>query len=120
MEIEHNLRNNILIIHFKGERLDAKDAPQCKIDLIDLITEKQKYQVVFDLNKLYFIDSSGLGVLLSVLRFLNTHGGELKLSHITKPVLTSLELVSLNKIFEIFETQEEAVNSFDPKLHTTT
>lgn len=117
MEIEHTLKNNILIINLEGDRLDAKDAPQCKQDVIDLINKVEKYHVVFDLNKLNFIDSSGLGVLLSVLRFLNSHGGELKLSRITKPVLTSLELVSLHKIFEIFNTSEDAVNSFDPKPH---
>jgi anti-anti-sigma factor len=119
MEIEHTLKNDILIINLEGERLDAKDAPQCKQDVIDLINKIKKYQVVFDLNKLHFIDSSGLGLLLSILRFLNSHGGELKLSGITKPVLTSLELVSLHKIFEIFNTPDDAVNSFNPKPRKT-
>lgn len=115
MEIEYTMKNNILIINLEGDRLDAKDAPKCKQDVINLINKVERYQVVFDLNKLNFIDSSGLGVLLSILRFLNMHGGELKLSSIKKTVLTSLELVSLHKIFEIFKTSEDAANSFDPK-----
>lgn len=113
MEIEHSMKNNILIINLEGDRLDAKDASKCKQDVLNLINKIERYQVVFNLNKLNFIDSSGLGVLLSILRFLNTHGGELKLSSITKPVLTSLELVSLHKIFEIFNNPDEAANSFD-------
>lgn len=120
MKIEHVLNNEILIITLEADRLDAKDATLFKKNVIDLINETEKYQVVFDLHHLNFIDSSGVGIFLSILRFLNSRGGELKLAGITQPVRTILELISMHKIFEIFKTAHEAVNSFNPNIHSPT
>lgn len=69
-------------------------------------------RLIFDLSRLQFIDSSGLGSLLSVLRVLHTKGGDLKLTCMNKPVKAMFELVSMHKIFEIFPTREDAVRSF--------
>lgn len=120
MEIEHATKNNIFVITLDADRLDAKDAAQFKQNVLDLINQTKKHQVVFDLNKLNFIDSSGVGIFLSILRFLNSRGGELKLAGITQPVRTILELVSMHKIFEIYKTADDAVNSFKPNLHSPT
>lgn len=120
MEIEHTMKNDILVITFEADRLDAKDAAQFKQNVISLINKTEKNQVVFDLNKLNFIDSSGVGIFLSILRFLNSRGGELKLAGITQPVRTILELVSMHKIFEIFKTSDDAVSSFKPNMHSPT
>lgn len=118
MEIAHAVKDNILIITFEANRLDAKATTRFKKNVVSLINETGKYHVVFDLGNLNFIDSSGVGVFLSILRFLNSKGGELKLSELTPPVRTILELVSMHKIFEIFKTTNEAVESFIP--HTPT
>ena len=112
MNIEHRISNNTLVITFLDTRLDAKDSAQSKQDISRLIYLKKVYQVVFDLRTLEFIDSSAITVFLSTLRLVNSHGGELKLADVTKPVRTILELVSMHKIFEIYKTVDEAVNSF--------
>lgn len=80
--------------------------------MIDIIGKSETQQVVLDLQNLQFIDSSGLGSFLSVLRTLNTQGGELKLACLNKTVRTLFELVSLHKIFEIFNSRDDAVKSF--------
>jgi anti-anti-sigma factor len=108
----HAQENNVLIITPEGESLDAHDAPEFKEKVIDLIETQSLNRVVFDLHQLQFIDSSGLGSFLSVLRVLHSHGGELKLACMNKPVRTLFELVSMHKIFEIFNTKEEAIKSF--------
>ena len=59
-------------------------------------------KVVFDLRELRFVDSSGLGAILSCLRQLNGKGGELKLCGMTKPVRALFELVRMHKIFDIY------------------
>ena len=105
MEIEHTLKNNILIINLEGDRLDAKDASQCKQDVIDLINKVEKYQVVFDLNKLNFIDSSGLGALVSGFKNATTNQGTLKLSSLQPQVKSMFELTRLHRVFEIFTTK---------------
>lgn len=112
MQLDHTTQGNVLIITPEGESLDAKDAPEFKQKIITLLSTNEPKQVVFDLHRLNFIDSSGLGTLLSVLRVLNSKGGELKLACMNKPIRTMFELVSMHKIFEIFNTTDDAVRSF--------
>ena len=77
---------------------------------------KVSNKVIFDLSQLLFVDSSGLGAFLSALRTLNTQGGDLKLCGMTKQVRVLFELVRMHRIFEIFNTQEEALRAFDFEL----
>ncbi len=112
MNISHTSDQNILIIVPEGDSLDAKDAPSFKEGVINLINDTNPTGVVFDLNQLQFIDSSGLGTFLSVLRILNSRNGDLKLSRMNQPIRTMFELVKMHKIFEIFNTTDDAVRSF--------
>ena len=112
MNFLHDTRENILIITPEGESLDAAYAPIFKEKVIELVSDKNFNSVIFDLNKLQFIDSSGLGSFLSVLRILNSRGGDLKLSCMNKPIRTMFELVKMHKIFEIFNSTEDAIRSF--------
>ena len=68
--------------------------------------------VVLDLGAVEFIDSTGLGALLSVLRKLKLGGGDLRLTGIGAQVLSIFRLVRMNKVFEIYPSVEEAVSSF--------
>lgn len=115
MEIQHEKKGNVMVITPEGESLDAKDAPDFKDKVIDLIYTNDSEAVVLNLSHLNFVDSSGLGSFLSILRLLHSRGGELKLAGMNKSVRTMFELVSMHKIFEIFETPEDAVKSFAPQ-----
>jgi sigma-B regulation protein RsbU (phosphoserine phosphatase) len=112
MEFAQEQKENILIITPEKESLDASDAPEFKDKVIELITESKSMSVVFDLNKLQFIDSSGLGSFLSVLRTLNARGGDLKLARMNGQIRTMFELVKMHKIFEIYNSTEDAIESF--------
>lgn len=112
MEILHLIKNNVIVITPVGDTLDAKEAPAFKEKVLEIVTVNAHFNVVMNLERIQFIDSSGLGCLLSTLRFLNQQKGELKIAQITKPIKTMFELVSLNKIFEIFPSTDEAVISF--------
>jgi anti-sigma B factor antagonist len=68
--------------------------------------------VILDLGRLRFIDSSGLGAMLSCLRQLNAAGGDLKLCGMSKAVRAVFELVRMHKIFDIYGTREQAVSAF--------
>lgn len=113
MKFACSTQDNILIITPEGASLDVHSASSFKDQLVEFLEQKPFKDVVLDLHELQFIDSSGLGSLLSLLRTVQRKGGRLKLASITKPVRTTLELVSMHKIFEIFNTTDEAVRSFD-------
>lgn len=112
MDISHKTDGKVLVITFESGSLDARDANEFKEKVITVINDNKLKGVVFDLSKLDFIDSSGLGAFLSILRLMNSRGEDLKLSHLSKPVRTMFELVKMHKIFEIFNSTEDAVSSF--------
>lgn len=113
MEIQHTQEQNVMVITPEGESLDARDAPDFKEKVIDLIYSNNIDYVVLNLSHLNFIDSSGLGTFLSILRLLHSRGGELKLAGMNKSIRTMFELVSMHKIFEIYDTPQEAIKSFE-------
>ncbi|NGX43276.1 MAG: Phosphoserine phosphatase RsbU [Chlamydiae bacterium] len=112
MNIKHATDDNILIITPEVGSLDAGGILEFKERVLELINSNNASDVVFDLNNLQFIDSSGLGSLLSVLRVLNSRGGDLKLSQMNKSIRTLFELVKMHQIFEIYHSTEDAVSSF--------
>jgi len=70
-------------------------------------------QIVLDMDAVTFVDSSGLGGILSCLRELSATGGDLKLCRVQKRVRVMFELVRMHRILNIFPTCEEAVAAFD-------
>ena len=107
--VEQIPANDVMIFRIQVEVLDASNSKEFKTEIGPLLEANPK--AVFDLSRITFIDSSGLGALLSCLRKLNEVGGDLKLAGLTKPARSLLELVRMHKIVEIFETTEEAVAS---------
>lgn len=65
--------------------------------------------LVLDMSNITFVDSAGLGVLLSTMKQIDSIGGSLCLASLHEEVLTLFRLVRMNRIFEIFGSVEEAV-----------
>ena len=109
MEMTIQKVGEVAVVELRGEQLDASNVMDFKRDIAPVLEANSR--VVFDLSKLRFIDSSGLGAILSCLRRLNGAGGELKLCGLSKPVRALFELVRMHKIFDIYTTRDEAVRS---------
>lgn len=68
--------------------------------------------MVIDCNKLTFLDSSGLGALVSCLRLALETNGDIRLAEVSSNVQMMLELTRADRIFSIFTTVEEAIRSY--------
>ncbi len=112
MQLTHKLEGETLVITPHCNSLDAREAKEFKQSVIDAINLEPSSKIVLDLKDIQYIDSSGLGSLLSILKYLHTKNGELKLCSLNKPVRTIFELVAMHKIFEIYNTPEDAINSY--------
>jgi anti-sigma B factor antagonist len=66
-------------------------------------------RVVLDMSGVQFVDSAGLGAILSCLRQLNAKGGDMKVFGLSKAVRSLFELVRMHKVVEIFNNREEAL-----------
>lgn len=66
---------------------------------------------VFDLSAVDFMDSAGLGALIAALKRITERGGDMKLACLQKKPRMVFEITRAYKVFEIFDTVEEAVNA---------
>ena len=100
---------NVAVVALLGE-LDASKARQFKRDIAPVLEANSK--VVFDVSQLRFVDSSGLGAILSCLRQLNARGGDLKLCGLSPSVRAPFALVRMHTILKIYSTKDEAIRAF--------
>jgi anti-sigma B factor antagonist len=100
----------VTVVTLQGETLDASNAKALKTDLVPVLAPGAK--LVFDMKGVRFVDSSGLGALLSCLRQVHSSGGDLKLCEMGKAVRALFELVRMHRIFEIYNSRDEALRSY--------
>ena len=110
MEINQFEKEDIVILELDGE-LTLYEAPALKKKLISLL-EQGKIKVAINLANVDYIDSSGLGILISGLTNVKKKNGSLKLYNTSESVRTLLTLTKLNNIFEFFESEDEVIGSF--------
>jgi len=110
MQVLSTEQDGILIGEVNAKSLDASNAKAFKEAIRPLLT--QGARIVLDLSRIEFIDSSGLGALVSCLRQAHADGGEIKLSGLSKPARALFELVRMHRVFEVFNSSEEAVTSY--------
>ena len=103
--------NNAIIIEPQEKTLDARTSKDFRREIQELL--EQHKHVVLDLSALTFIDSSGLGVLLSCLRQLTGNGGDLKLCSLTPQVRAVFQLVRMHRLFDVYNTRDEAAQAFN-------
>ncbi len=110
MEIPLDKINHVAVAVAPMEELDASNVAEFK-SLMAPVLETYT-ALILDLSRLRFIDSSGLGAILSCLRQLSAKGGDLKLCGMTKQVRAVFELVRMHRIFDIYATREGALQAF--------
>ena len=95
------------IVGFPVDNLDAGNVKDFRA-AIQAVADTHDI-VMLDMQRLNFVDSSGLGALLSCLRTMKGKKGQLLLFGMTKPVRALFELVRMHRIFSIYNSQEEAL-----------
>ncbi len=111
MNLKIEEKNDIVVINVKEERLDAHNSGDLKLEMSRLFGEGKK-NVLVDLNDVRFIDSSGLGALVSGFKNAISNQGNLKLSGLQPQVRSMFELTRLHRVFEIFPSLTEALENF--------
>ncbi len=110
MEVLVETAKDVTVVSVPVDELDAGNVADFKREIAPVL--RTNTRVVLDLSRLRFIDSSGLGAILSCLRQLRANGGELKLCGLSKQVRAAFELARMHRIFDIQATQEDAVRAF--------
>ena len=114
MQIDIAANGPATVVRPLADRLDIEVASDFRSMLLSLI-EQGNRQLVVDLNDVTFIDSSGLGALVSALKTIKrTDGtGDVRLARVQPPVISLLEIIRLNRVFTTYEDISGAVDSFN-------
>lgn len=98
-----------IILNLNIHALDLSNVAEFKQNVLEAIKGQQ--MVMIGMDSVEFLDSSGLGTLLSILRNVKKDNGDLKLFGLTRPVQALFELVRMHRVFAIYNTREEALAS---------
>ncbi len=109
MDIEDRKIDNILIVKFMEKRIDASVSTEFKGRMVDWINAGNR-RIVLDLSYVDFIDSSGLGAIVSSLKTIGTDG-DLVICGIKETVMGLFRLTRMNRVFQIFPSQPEAIKA---------
>jgi anti-sigma B factor antagonist len=108
MNITTESREDRTVVKLGEERLDAHNSGELRDRILGLL-EAGGQQLVVDLSGVSFIDSSGLGALLSGYKNANLRSGSFVLAGLQPRVQSMFELTRLHRVFEIFPTLEDAL-----------
>ncbi len=110
MKITSENLDDVTLLVLSG-RLDALSEGGLK-DEVNGLVEGGRINIAVNMEDVNFIDSSGLGALISSLRTARDSGGDLRVCSLTEQVSMVFQVMRLNKVFKIFDTKEDALRSF--------
>ncbi|MES2767357.1 MAG: STAS domain-containing protein [Bacteroidota bacterium] len=109
MNIETKKVQDVLVVKPAEKRLDAKVAVSFKEAMVEFINTGSTL-IVLDLSGVDFVDSSGLGAIVSSLKVLGRKG-DIVIAGVGTSVLQMFSLTRMDKVFKMFPTQEEALQA---------
>ena len=111
MNLQTEDKGIAVLLTLNEERLDAHNSGELKSQMLKLF-EQGKNNLVVDMQAVRFVDSSGLGALVSGFKNASSRNGSLKLTGLQLQVKSMFELTRLHRVFEIYNDAEEALGSF--------
>ncbi|UCE24919.1 MAG: STAS domain-containing protein [Candidatus Zixiibacteriota bacterium] len=111
MRLSDREQDGIIVLEPKGKIMGGPDASLLHDKLYEFI-EQDKKKVVIDLSQVDWMNSTGLGILISGYTTLRNTNGELKLASVTDKIQSLLTITKLVTVFEAYDTVDEAVESF--------
>ena len=111
MNLQIEDKGAAVLLLVEEDRLDAHNSGDLKNQMLKLF-EEVKHNLVVDLQAVRFVDSSGLGALVSGFKNASSRNGNLKLAGLQLQVKSMFELTRLHRVFEIYTDSGEALASF--------
>jgi anti-sigma B factor antagonist len=109
LDVETGTKNGTSVVTLRGE-IDVYTAPRLRQTLIDLV-EGGATSIVVDMEKVDFLDSTGLGVLVGGLKRVKDKEGTMKLVATQDRILKIFDITGLSKVFPIFGSLDQALGS---------
>lgn len=112
MEVTTRLEGRSVVISASGD-VDLYTSPKLREAIVESVNDRLS-PIVVNLESVTYIDSSGVATLVEGFQLSKEYGGKFRLASISERVLEVLQLARLDRIFEIFETDAEALGNGPP------
>ncbi|MDZ7292887.1 MAG: STAS domain-containing protein [candidate division KSB1 bacterium] len=112
MNIKTTTHNDVTILRLQDTRLDSTIAADLKAHLLVMLEQGTK-NILIDLAKVEYADSSGLGAILFGIRQARPFNGQLKLVNVQSRVLSLIKIARLENVIEAYDDEQEALDSFN-------
>ena len=109
LDIERGRHGEASVLTLRGE-IDVYTAPRLRQAIIDLVEEGET-TIVVDMQKVDFLDSTGLGVLVGGLKRVKTRDGTLAIVVTQDKILKIFDITGLNKVFPLHDSVEAAAST---------
>jgi anti-sigma B factor antagonist len=113
LEISTREREGIALLDLKG-RITAGDEVARFRTAVEAASGSPGAKIILNLQNVDYIDSTGLGAMVMCANRTKNSGGMAKLLHLNRRNMELLVLTKLDTIFDVFEDEQDAVNSFFP------
>lgn len=114
MKITQREVDNAVILDLNGKLTGGPDADQFR-EVFKSLIEQDKKNIIVNLEKVSWINSTGLGILISGYTSVRRGGGDLVIMNVSDRIESILYVTKLNLLFKTFESEEEALKSFAEK-----
>ncbi|MBI3650146.1 MAG: STAS domain-containing protein [Acidobacteria bacterium] len=111
MDIKERVVESVSVLDLSGKIVLGEGDIQIKERIRDLLSDGQR-KILLNLGDVSYIDSAGLGALISSYATTKREGGHLKLVNLTKRVQDLLAITKLITVFETFDNEKEALESY--------
>jgi anti-sigma B factor antagonist len=118
MKLVTRLIDCVEVVQING-RIELGEGSAAVRDVVRDLLAKGRKKILLNLADVDYIDSAGLGALVSAFTSVRNEGGELKLVYLTKKVQDLLQMTRLYTVFEIFDDEEAAIKSFEKSAAST-
>ncbi|MCB0505595.1 MAG: STAS domain-containing protein [Cyclobacteriaceae bacterium] len=108
MKFKSRVVEKAVVISISGDIISLYDSKEL-IETVEKALQENNRNIVFDLDKVNYINSAGINVLITVLTSVRNRGGELVLSSISDKVKSLLIITKLNSIFNVKDSVEESL-----------
>lgn len=111
MKIKHRSEGDVTVLELSGKIMGGDDFDLFK-NTIDGLVEKGNTDVLLNMSKVKWINSTGLGLIVSAYSSLVKNGGRMKACEVSDRIDNIFHVTQLELLFETFEDEKEAIASF--------
>jgi anti-sigma B factor antagonist len=115
MKVKERIREGVAVVSVSGKMMGGPEQQECHNRIKELIEDNMPW-VVLDMGKVEWLNSSGLGLLMSCLTSCRNAGGDLVVAQAAKKVNSLFMLTQVIKVFDTYETIDEAFEALKDRM----